>query len=99
MTKLLTRSLAVILALLAVGTVWAFKPGPDTIRECPGCKAQVREQTTLSGNTFRAQYWTDGKREAPMLPDFPWLVKCPKCGKRKVEQVYGEVLVKTSKKS
>ncbi len=25
--------------------------------------------------------------------------KCPKCGKRKVEQVFGEVLVKTSKKS
>lgn len=25
--------------------------------------------------------------------------KCPKCGKRKVEQVYGEMLVKTSKKS
>ncbi len=25
--------------------------------------------------------------------------KCPKCGKRKVEQAYGNVLVKTSKKS
>ena len=25
--------------------------------------------------------------------------KCPKCGKRKVEQVFGNVLVKTTKKS
>jgi len=34
--------------------------------------------------------WTDFDQRKP---------KCPKCGKRKVEQVYGEVLVKTSKKS
>ncbi len=34
----------------------------------------------MSGNTFGAAYWTDGKMDAPMLPDQPWLVKCPHCG-------------------
>ena len=34
----------------------------------------------MSGNTFGARFWTDGKMEAPMLPDEPWLVKCWHCG-------------------
>jgi hypothetical protein len=34
----------------------------------------------VSGNTFGATFWTDGKREAPMLPETPWLAKCPHCG-------------------
>lgn len=33
----------------------------------------------MSGNTFGAVSWTDGKREAPMLPETPWLVRCPHC--------------------
>ena len=33
----------------------------------------------MSGNTFGATYWTDGKRDAPSLPDLPRLVKCPHC--------------------
>jgi hypothetical protein len=28
---------------------------------------------------LRARFWTDGKMAAPMLPDRPRLVKCPKC--------------------
>lgn len=36
--------------------------------------------TICSGNTFGAQYWTDGKREAPMLPDEPWLRRQPETG-------------------
>jgi hypothetical protein len=50
------------------------------IRECPHCKAHVVQEDTLSGNTIGAKYYTDGKREAKMLPDHPALAKCPVCG-------------------
>jgi hypothetical protein len=39
----------------------------------------VVQEDTLSGNTIGATYWTDGKREAKMLPNHPWLAKCPVC--------------------
>jgi len=69
-----------LLILLGVVTAGAFKSGPDIIRVCPECKAHLTQKTTNSGNTFGARFWTDGKMVAPMLPDRPWLVKCPKCG-------------------
>ncbi len=50
------------------------------VRECPRCKAHVVEEATVSGNTIGAVVYTDGKREARMLPDHPWLAKCPLCG-------------------
>ena len=49
-------------------------PGPTTIKRCPGCKGLLAEGTLASGNTLGATFWTDGKREAPMLPEMPWLV-------------------------
>jgi hypothetical protein len=55
-------------------------PGPTMIRKCSICTGLILEDTIASGNTFGARYWTDGKMEAPMLPDEPWLVKCPHCG-------------------
>lgn len=55
-------------------------PGPDLILACPRCGMLVRRQTLLSGNTLGAIYWTDGKCEAPMLPDLPDLVRCRGCG-------------------
>lgn len=33
----------------------------------------------MSGNTFDAKIFSDGKTNAPMLPDFPDLTKCKKC--------------------
>ena len=33
----------------------------------------------MSGNTFGAKLFSDGKRIAPMLPEFPDLTKCKKC--------------------
>ncbi len=33
----------------------------------------------MSGNTFRAKIFSDGKRIAPMLPEYPNLTKCKKC--------------------
>ena len=33
----------------------------------------------MSGNTFGAHLYSDGKQEAPMLPDFPEITRCRKC--------------------
>ena len=33
----------------------------------------------MSGNTFEAKIFSDGKIIAPMLPEFPNLTKCKKC--------------------
>jgi hypothetical protein len=54
-------------------------PGPTLIRTCSACGKLIAEHTIRSGNTFGARFWSDGKRDAPMLPDAPWLVKCPHC--------------------
>jgi len=54
-------------------------PGPTIIRMCSACGKLIAEHTIDSGNTFGARFWTDGKRDAPMLPDAPWLVKCQHC--------------------
>jgi hypothetical protein len=35
--------------------------------------------TLKVGEMSGARFWTDGKMEAPMQPDQPWLVKCPVC--------------------
>lgn len=75
-----TRFLLTLFTLLFVVSAWAYKPGPEVIRECPKCKVKLVEQTMMSGNTFGARIWTDGKMLARWLPDQPWLVKCPKCG-------------------
>jgi hypothetical protein len=50
------------------------------IRECFHCKAHVVQEKTVSGNTIGAKFYTDGKREAQMLPVHPWLLKYPVCG-------------------
>jgi len=47
--------------LLLVSVAVAFMPGPDIIRRCTGCGSGVTERTMLSGNTFGAKIWTDGK--------------------------------------
>jgi hypothetical protein len=54
-------------------------PGPTIVKKYSECSELVNEHTITSGNTFGATFWTDGKREAPMLPDQPWLVKCMHC--------------------
>lgn len=56
-----------------------MRVGPRKIKECDSCGQLILQHTILSGNTFNAVYWSDGKVEAPMLPDFPLLVKCPRC--------------------
>ncbi len=53
--------------------------GPTIIRVCVRCGQQIKQPTLLSGNTFGARLWTDGKMDAPMFPEYPMLVKCPTC--------------------
>ncbi len=55
-------------------------PGPTIIKKCSACTGLIKKHTIASGNTFGAIFWTDGKMDAPMLPDSPKLVKCPHCG-------------------
>ena len=54
-------------------------PGPDEIRACPHCSKPFRIHTMLSGNNLGARYWSDGKCDAPMLPEYPAVARCPHC--------------------
>lgn len=54
--------------------------GPTIIRRCISCSKPIGQTTIASGNTFGAEFWTDGKMDAPMLPDQLALVSCPHCG-------------------
>ena len=54
-------------------------PGPTIIYQCYKCEGNFKYPTIGSGNTFGARFWSDGKKDAPMLPDQPWLIKCPNC--------------------
>jgi len=54
-------------------------PGTPEIIRCPSCEYLQQRETLRSGNTFGAKFYSDGKCEAPMLPQFPHFVKCPEC--------------------
>lgn len=54
-------------------------PGPDSIYKCPHCENLLKRGSLMSGNTLNSKLYSDGKRVAPMLPDFPNLTKCEKC--------------------
>jgi hypothetical protein len=52
---------------------------PSLIRKCASCENHIQEDVLASGNACGARYWTDGKCDAPMLPDSHWLIACPHC--------------------
>jgi len=56
-----------------------MQPGPIIVRKCPECEGLLLEQTWLSGNTFGATYWTDGRMVAPMDLIVHHVLKCHKC--------------------
>ena len=56
-----------------------MQPGPDYIYQCPTCDNLLFKGSLVSGNTIGAKAFSDGKMEAPMLPEFPDLTKCSKC--------------------
>ena len=58
-----------------------MNPGKPQIVKCPFCGAEKELLSLMSGNTFGAIYWSDNKRDAPMLPRVSYVQKCPKCGK------------------
>jgi hypothetical protein len=82
MTKI-TLAMACFIGFILCSAAVAYYPAL-IVRECPHCKAHVVQEDTLSGNTIGAKYYTDGKREAKMLPDHPALVKCPVCSDKLV---------------
>ena len=56
-------------------------PGLALLVKCPYCGTKKELMTLASGNTFGADYWSDNKRVAPMLPSASPVQKCPHCGK------------------
>ncbi|MRR30334.1 hypothetical protein EG834_08425 [bacterium] len=75
----ITLAMACFIGFVLCSAAVAYYP-VLIVRECPHCKVHVVEEATLSGNTIGSKIYTDGKREAKMLPDHPALVKCPVCG-------------------
>ena len=57
-----------------------MNPGKPQIVKCPFCGEAKELMSLMSGNTFGARYWSDNKRDAPMLPQVSYVQKCPKCG-------------------
>lgn len=55
--------------------------GPNLVYKCPTCGNLTSKGSLTSGNTFGATLFSDGKMYAPHQPEFPYLVKCPKCKK------------------
>ena len=54
-------------------------PGPQYVYKCPSCGNLLQQESLMSGNTFGAHLYSDGKREAPMLPEFPAISRYRKC--------------------
>ena len=54
-------------------------PGPIYVYKCPNCGNLLKKESLMSGNVIGAKIFSDGKRIAPMLPEFPDLTKCKKC--------------------
>ena len=78
MKRKITVAMIMFIGFVLCSAVVAYMP-MLIIRECPHCKAHIVQEETVSGNTIGAKFYTDGKREAKMLPDHPALVKCPAC--------------------
>ncbi len=55
-------------------------PGPDIYYKCPKCEKVIKIESILSGNTFGAKQYSDGRMFAPMMPEYPRITACRKCG-------------------
>ncbi len=53
-----------------------MKPGSDYLIHCPHCEAPMIKHSISSGNTFGATSYSDGKRDAPMMPSYPEVTVC-----------------------
>ncbi len=61
-------------------------PGNPQILTCPHCGGKKEVMSLVSGNTCGAEYWSDNKRIAPMLPEISYVQKCPHCGKYYIKE-------------
>lgn len=80
-TLFLTAMLAMSVTINSKTEETTMLPGNAEIVKCPYCGTEKELMTLLSGNTFGAEYWSDNKRIAPMLPSVSPVQKCPNCGK------------------
>lgn len=55
--------------------------GPTLVYNCPNCGNLLSKGSLRSGNHIGVKLYSDLKKVAPMLPDFPNLTKCKKCNK------------------
>ncbi len=53
--------------------------GEDLIYACPHCGTYFKQMNVMSGNTFGATFYSDGKYYAPMMRDVPRFTSCRKC--------------------
>jgi hypothetical protein len=53
--------------------------GATLVYKCPECGKFFTRGSLHSGNTFHSKIYSDGKRIAPMLPEFPLIIKCTNC--------------------
>lgn len=60
-------------------------PGRAEIVRCPYCWKKKRLLAIESGNAIDAEFWSDGKMIAPMLPQVSPVQKCLRCGKYYLE--------------
>lgn len=73
--RLFAHLLPALVTVCASGAL-ATTPGPTRLIQCPG-SSEIRQVPSIgSGNTFGANFWTDGYMVAPMLPQFPVITRC-----------------------
>ncbi len=53
--------------------------GPISVYQCPNCSKNILQWTLSSGNTFNAKFYSDGRIEAPGLPQSVFITKCQNC--------------------
>jgi hypothetical protein len=53
---------------------------PPCIIACPHCQGPLQAYDTVSGNSFGATYYSDGYRDAPMMPVDTGIGICGHCG-------------------
>ena len=56
-----------------------MKFGPNYYYKCPSCGNILATRSLMSGNTFGATFYSDGRCIARMMPDIPNLTKCEQC--------------------
>jgi len=62
-----------------ISTLRKMLYGDNEFYLCPKCGNLLTRQSLVSGNTCDSVLYSDAKRVAPMLPEFPNLTKCKKC--------------------